>query len=75
VQSNGGSVKTVITLQGLQGNLPDAMKAVGLNTIQKWEHQMYYRGGLSAHDAQFKVKAYSSRKYTSHQRAPESQLD
>ena len=25
-----------------------------------------YRGGLSAGDAQFKVKAFSSRKYTSH---------
>jgi len=65
------------TFQGLQENLPKAMKAVELDTIRKWEHRMYrwmdaYRGGLSACDAQFKVKAFSSRKYTSHRRVPES---
>ncbi|KAF8523730.1 hypothetical protein BU17DRAFT_74918 [Hysterangium stoloniferum] len=59
-------------LKGLQENLPNAMRAVALGTVWKWEHQMYqwmdaYQGGLSARDAQFKVKAFSSRKYTSHQ--------
>jgi len=67
------------TFQGLQENLLKAMKAVELDTIRKWEHQMYrwmdtYQGGLSARDAQFKVKAFSSRKYTSHRRVPESNL-
>ena len=31
-----------------------------------------YRNGLSACDAQFKVKQFSSKKYSSHQRVPES---
>jgi len=40
------------------------MDAVALNTVRKWEHRMYrwmdaYRGGLSARDAQIKVKAFS----------------
>ena len=65
------------TFQGLQDHLPKAMDAVALDTVRKWEHRMYrwmdaYRGGLSARDAQFKVKAFSSRKYTSHRRVPES---
>ena len=64
------------TFPGLQENLPKALKAVALETIRKWEHRMYrwmdaYRGGLSARDAQFKVKQFSSRKYTSHRRVPE----
>ena len=65
------------TFQGLQENLPKALNSVALETIQKWEHQMYhwmdaYRNGLSACDAQFKVKEFSSKKYSSHQQVPES---
>jgi len=65
------------TFQGLQENLPKALKSVALETIRKWEHRMYrwmdaYRTGLSARDAQFKVKQFSSKKYTSHRRVPES---
>ena len=65
------------TFQGLQENLPKALESVALETIRKWEHRMYrwmdaYRTGLSARDAQFKVKQFSSKKYTSHRRVPES---
>ena len=68
------------TFQGLKDNLPKAIEiidAVALDTVRKWEHRMYrwmdaYRDGLSACDAQFKVKAFSSRKYMSHRRVPES---
>ena len=65
------------TFQGLQENLPKALKSVALETIRKWEHRMYrwmdaYRNGLSARDAQFKVKEFSSKKYSSHRRVPES---
>jgi hypothetical protein len=65
------------TFQGLQENLPQALDSVTLETIQRWEHRMYrwmdaYHNGLSAHDAQFKVKEFSSKKYSSHRRVPES---
>ena len=61
----------------LQENMPKALKSVDLHTIRKCEHRMYrwmdaYRDGLSAKDAQLKVKQFSSRKYTSHRRVPES---
>jgi hypothetical protein len=65
------------TFQGLQENLPRALDSVTLETIRKWEHRMYqwmdaYHNGLSARDAQFKVKEFSSKKYSSHRRVPES---
>ncbi|KAF9479683.1 hypothetical protein BDN70DRAFT_982834 [Pholiota conissans] len=65
------------TFIGLQENLPRALASVELSTIRKWEHRMIrwmdaYRSGLSARDAQFQVKKFSSRKYTSHRRIPES---
>jgi hypothetical protein len=59
-------------LQSLKENLAEE-----LETIRKWEHWMIrwmeaYRGGLGAKDAQLKVKEFSSRLYTSHQRLPET---
>ncbi|KAJ7679619.1 hypothetical protein B0H17DRAFT_944068, partial [Mycena rosella] len=52
---------------------PKALQSVQLSTIQKWEYQMIrwmeaYQSGLGAKEAQFKVKAFSSREYTSHRR-------
>jgi hypothetical protein len=58
-------------------NLLKALGSVQLSTIRKWEHQMIrwmeaYRDGKSAKDAQFDVKKYGSRQYTSHRKASES---
>jgi hypothetical protein len=56
----------------LKENVPKALASMQLSTICKWEHHMIcwmdaYQPGLDAKDAQFKVKAGSSRKtYTSH---------
>ena len=55
----------------LQENLPTALVLVGIQTIQKWEHHMIrqmhaYCSGLSAKDAQFQVKHFSSKVYNSH---------
>ena len=54
-----------------------ALESVQLSTIWKWEHRMIrwmeaYRDGKSAKDAQFDVKKYGSRQYTSHCKASES---
>ena len=64
------------TFQTLQENLPKALASVELSTIRKWEHRMIrwmdaYRACLTAKDAQFQVKAFSSRQYKSHRRVPE----
>jgi hypothetical protein len=64
------------TFRTLRENLPKALASVGLTTIRKWEHRMIrwmeaYRSGLTAKDAQFQVKAFSSRQYKSHRRVPE----
>ena len=61
----------------LKANMPIAMESVPLGTIRKWEHRMHrwmnaYREGLSTLDAQVKVKKFSSTKYKSHRRIPES---
>ena len=65
------------TFETLKTNLPKALGSVQLSTIRKWEHQMIwwmeaYRDGKSAKDAQFDVKKYGSRKYTSHRKASET---
>ncbi|KAF8159193.1 hypothetical protein B0H34DRAFT_655343 [Crassisporium funariophilum] len=65
------------TFQGLQANLPKALESVALETIRRWEHRMHrwtdaYRSGLTARDVQLKVKEFSSKKYTSHCRVPET---
>ena len=54
-----------------------ALASVDILTIRKWEHRMIwwmeaYWSGLSAREAQFQVKKFSSCKYTSHRRIPES---
>ena len=61
----------------LKANLPLAMGSVKLTTIRLWEHRMVrwmaaYSSGLSARNAQKQVKDFSSRKYTSHRRVPET---
>jgi transposase len=65
------------TFETLKANLPKALESVQLSTIRKWEHRMIrwmeaYRDGKSAKDAQFDVKKYGSRQYTSHRKALES---
>ena len=65
------------TFQTLKANLPSAMGSVKLKTIRLWEHRMVrwmaaYSSGLSARDSQKRVKDFSSRKYTSHRRVPET---
>jgi hypothetical protein len=59
------------TFDTLKANLPKALAAVDVKTIQKWEHCMIYwmeahREGKSAKEAQLQVKKFSSCKYTSH---------
>jgi hypothetical protein len=65
------------TFETLKANLPSAMGSVKLKTIRLWEHRMVrwmeaYSSGLSARDSQKQVKDFSSRKYTSHRRVPET---
>ncbi len=65
------------TFATLKENLPKALESVDLITIRRWEHRMIrwmdaYRDGLGAKDAQFRVKAYSSRMYSSHRHIPEA---
>ncbi|EPT01617.1 hypothetical protein FOMPIDRAFT_41382 [Fomitopsis schrenkii] len=65
------------TFQTLQSNMPKAMASVDLKTIRLWEHRMIrwmeaYRLGLGAKEAQLRVKEFSSRKYKSHRRVPET---
>ncbi|KAI0790096.1 hypothetical protein C8Q75DRAFT_717388, partial [Abortiporus biennis] len=65
------------TFETLQKNIPLALESVEITTIRKWEHCMIhwmdaYRDGLNARDAQFWVKQFSSTKYTSHRRVPET---
>ena len=67
------------TFKTLNTNLPKAMDAVNLSTICLWEHRMHrwmeaynYRSGLETKEAQSKVKEFSSKKYKSHRRVPET---
>ncbi|KZT30320.1 hypothetical protein NEOLEDRAFT_1054947 [Neolentinus lepideus HHB14362 ss-1] len=65
------------TFDTLKQNLPKALASVQLHTIRKWEHRMYcwmdaYRDGLTAKDAQMKVKQFRSKQYISHCYVPEA---
>jgi hypothetical protein len=65
------------TFDTLKENMPKALASVGITTIRKWEHRMKrwmaaYREGLPTQAAQLKVKAFSSAKYRSHRRVPET---
>jgi hypothetical protein len=65
------------TFQTLKDNLPKALASVDLHTIRRWEHRMVrwmdaYRLGLGAKDAQFRVRQFSSKRYASHRRVPET---
>ncbi len=64
------------TFNTLKANMPLALQSIPV-TIRKWEHRMIrwmeaYRGGLNAKDAQFQVREFSSRKYKSHRRIPDT---
>ncbi len=65
------------TFQTLKDNMPKALKSVDISTIRKWEHRMVrwmaaYRSGLEAKAAQIEVKKFSSRRFASHRRVPET---
>lgn len=65
------------TFNTLKANMPKALASVQLPTIRKWELRIHrwmeaYRAGLSTNDAQLRVKQYSSTKYKSHRRIPQS---
>ncbi len=64
------------TFDTLRANMPKALKSISVELIRKWEHRAWrfidaYSEGLGAKDAQAKVRAFSSCKYTSHRRIPE----
>ncbi|KAH9913281.1 uncharacterized protein B0H18DRAFT_888533, partial [Fomitopsis serialis] len=65
------------TFNTLKENLPKAMASVDIKTIRRWEHRTVrwteaYRSGLGVKEAQFEVKRFSSKRYTSHRRVPET---
>ncbi|KAI0669706.1 hypothetical protein C8Q78DRAFT_977503 [Trametes maxima] len=65
------------TFSTLQENIPRALASVSTELIRKWEHRSIrwmeaYRSGLDSRDAQEQVKAFSSRRYKSHCRIPET---
>ncbi|KAJ3820387.1 hypothetical protein F5880DRAFT_1451657, partial [Lentinula raphanica] len=65
------------SFDGLKKNMPNALASVSVSTIRKWEHRMHrwmdaYRGGLDVKEAQFQVRAFSSKKYKSHRRVGET---
>jgi hypothetical protein len=67
------------TFKTLKANLLKALESVQLSTIWKWEHWMIqwmeaYRDEKSSKDAQFDVKKYGSRQYTSHSKALETKV-
>ncbi|KAG2744188.1 hypothetical protein P692DRAFT_20745280 [Suillus brevipes Sb2] len=56
---------------------PLALASVSINTIRLWQHRMFrwmeaYRSGLTTRDAQLRVKQFSSARYKSHRRVPET---
>ncbi|KJA16237.1 hypothetical protein HYPSUDRAFT_193377 [Hypholoma sublateritium FD-334 SS-4] len=64
------------TFPTLQANLPIALGSINKLLIRKWQNRMMrwvdaYRDGLNAKNAQIRVQAFSSKKYTSHRRVPE----
>jgi len=77
-----GSVKRYLrvncdyTFSTLQQNMPLALASVDKILIRKWQNRMIrwteaYRDGLAVKDAQMRVQAFSSKKYTSHRRIPD----
>lgn len=65
------------TFKTLKENLPKALASVDIKTIRRWEHRTIrwteaYRSGLGAKEAQFEVRRFSSKQYTSHRRVPET---
>jgi transposase len=65
------------TFATLKENMPKALESVHLSTIRLWEHRMYrwmeaYRSGHGTAAAQLQVRNFSSAKYKSHRRIPET---
>ncbi|KAJ3885508.1 hypothetical protein GG344DRAFT_59121, partial [Lentinula edodes] len=65
------------TFQTLRENMPKALASIKIELIRKWEHRAWrfidaYSDGLGAKDAVTQVKKFSSCRYTSHRRIPES---
>ncbi|KAG1726480.1 hypothetical protein EDB19DRAFT_1897638 [Suillus lakei] len=65
------------TFDTLKKNMPLALASVSINTIRLWQHRMFqwmeaYRSGLTTRDAQLRVKQFSSARYKSHRRVPET---
>ncbi|KAJ3812871.1 hypothetical protein F5876DRAFT_36415 [Lentinula aff. lateritia] len=65
------------TFKTLHENMLKALASIQVELIRKWEHRAWrfidaYGEGLGAKDAVTKVKQFSSRRYTSHHRIPES---
>ena len=65
------------TFATLKENMPKAQESVCLSTIRLWEHRMYrwmeaYRSGHGTVAAQLQVRNFSSAKYKSHRRIPET---
>ncbi|KAF9780595.1 hypothetical protein BJ322DRAFT_1101413 [Thelephora terrestris] len=65
------------TFTTLQENLPKGLEFVSVETIRKWEHWMWrwvdaYDVGMGTREAHLQVQKFSSRRYKSHRRIPES---
>jgi transposase len=65
------------TFATLKENMPKAQESVRLSTIRLLEHRMYrwmeaYRSGHGTVAAQLQVRNFSSAKYKSHRRIPET---
>ena len=65
------------TFETLKENMPRALASVELRSIHLWEHRTHrwinaYQSGLGTKDAQLKVQQFSSTKYKSHRRVPET---
>jgi len=65
------------TFETLKKNLPLALRSVQLSTIRLWEHRIHrwmdaYRDGLGTKAAQEQVREFSSKRYKSHRRVPET---
>ena len=65
------------TFTGLKYNIGITLTSVSVETIRRWENRVHrwmdaYRSGLGTVAAQAKVKVFSSKRYKSHRRVPES---
>jgi hypothetical protein len=65
------------SFETLKTNMLKALESVQVNTIRLWEHCMHrwieaYRSGLLTKEAQLQVRQFSSTKYKSHRRIPET---